>query len=307
MFTIGRNFHVIHMTDDLAALGAWYEDVFDVQWYVIHNYSPELHRHASLGVIGELCIEPMQPAFEDGNWNRGPIGRYYERSGVSWHSIAWYLTDVRGLSELRELLEKEDVELLGLLGAKLEHEGDEPEDIPIFTHPNSTVTQLEFMVPHPWIPDPRPHPAFSPAWWHAEHPLHVRKTSHFTLATRNYERARDLYVNTIGGTLLHEDENDLLRTRSAYVAIGRDDMVEIAEPLDADTPVAAYVDAHHHGLFAVWLQVDDLARATTHLASKQIAPSLEDGERFLSDPATSMGVHWGVTTAAIPGDFRPDW
>ena len=307
MFTIGRNFHAIHMTDDLAALGAWYEDVFGVQWYVLHNYSPELHRHASLGVVGELCLEPMQPAFEDEKWNRGPIGRYYERSGISWHSIAWYVDDVAGLTELRDGLEAADVELLALLGGKLEHDQDAPEDRPIFTHPNSTVTQLEFMVPHPWIPDPRPHPAFQPSWWHDEHPLHIRKTSHFTLATRELERARDLYVDVIGGTLLHESENELLRTRSAYVAIGRDDVVEIAEPLDSGTPIADYVDAEHHGLFAVWLQVEDLAGATAHLQSKAIAPSLEDGASFLSDPATTHGVHWGVTTAEIPGDTRADW
>lgn len=307
MFTIGRNFHAIHMTDDLATLGAWYEDVFGVQWYVMHNYSPELHRHASLGVVGELCLEPMQPAFEDEKWNRGPIGRYYERSGISWHSIAWYVDDVEGLTELRDALEAADVELLALLGGKLEHDEDQPEDRPIFTHPNSTVTQLEFMVPHPWIPDPRPHPAFQPSWWHDEHPLHIRKTSHFTLATRDLARARDLYVNVIGGTLLHEGENDLLHTRSAYIAIGRDDMVEIAEPLDSGTPIADYVDAEHHGLFAVWLGVEDLAGATAHLQSKQIAPSLADRASFLSDPATTHGVHWGVTTASIPGDTRADW
>src|SRR4051794_16309827 len=163
MFTVGRNFHVIHMTDDLAALDAWYVDVFGMQRYVIENYSPELHRHASLGVIGELCIEPMQPAFDDDRWNRGPIGRYYERSGISWHSIAWYVNDVEGLTELRDGLEAADVELLALLGGKLEHDADAPEDRPIFTHPNSTVTQLEFMVPHPLIPDVRMHPAFTPA------------------------------------------------------------------------------------------------------------------------------------------------
>ena len=307
MFTIGRNFHAIHMTDDLAALGAWYEDVFGIQWYVLHNYSPELHRHASLGVVGELCLEPMQPAFEDERWNRGPIGRYYERSGISWHSIAWYVDDVEGLTELRDALEDADVELLALLGGKLEHDQDAPEDRPIFTHPNSTVTQLEFMVPHPWIPDPRPHPAHQASWWHDEHPLHIRKTSRFTLATRDLERARDLYVDVIGGTLLHERENDLLRTRSAYIAVGRDDVVEIAEPLERGTPIANYVEANHHGLFAIWLQVEDLAAATDHLQSKQITSSLEDGASFLSDPATTMGVHWGVTTASITNDTRPDW
>ena len=97
------------------------------------------------------------------------------------------------------------------------------------------------------------------------------------MATRDLDAARDLYVNVIGGTLLHEGENELLRTRSAYVAVGRDDVVEIAEPLDSGTPIADYVDANHHGLFSVWLQVEDLAGATTHLRSKAIAPSLEDG------------------------------
>ena len=99
----------------------------------------------------------MQPAFDDDEWNRGPIGRYYERSGISWHSIAWYVDDVEGLTELRDALEAADVELLALLGGKLEHDHDAPEDRPIFTHPNSTVTQLEFMVPHPDLHDPRPH------------------------------------------------------------------------------------------------------------------------------------------------------
>ena len=129
MFTIGRNFHVIHMTDDMAALDAWYDDVFSVNRWITDNYNPDLHRFASLFGIGDLCIESMQPAFDDDGWNRGPIGRYYERSGVSWHSIAWYVDDVEGLTELRDALEAADVELLALLGGKLEHDDDAPEDV----------------------------------------------------------------------------------------------------------------------------------------------------------------------------------
>lgn len=92
-----------------------------------------------------------------------------------------------------------------------------------------------------------------------------------------------------------------------YVAIGRDDVIEIAEPLDADTPIADYVEANHHGLFAVWLQVDDLAAATDHLTEKKVVGCREDAASFLSDPASTHGVHWGVTTTAIPGDTCPDW
>ena len=69
MFTIGRNFHVIHMTDDMAALDAWYDDVFSVNRWITDNYNPDLHRFASLFGIGDLCIESMQPAFADDGAN----------------------------------------------------------------------------------------------------------------------------------------------------------------------------------------------------------------------------------------------
>ncbi len=160
MFTIGRNFHVIHMTEDMATLDAWYDDVFSVNRWIADNYNPDLHRYASLVGIGDLCIEPMQPAFEDDGWNKAPIGRYYERAGTSWHSIAWYVDDIEGLTELRDALEAAGVELLALLGGKLEHDPDAPEDRPIFTHPDSTVTQLEFMVPTSMLYDPRLHVSY---------------------------------------------------------------------------------------------------------------------------------------------------
>jgi catechol 2,3-dioxygenase-like lactoylglutathione lyase family enzyme len=307
MFTIGRNFHVIHMTDDMKTLDAWYDDVFSVNRWVADNYSPELHRFASLVGIGDLCIEPMQPAFDDDGWDKGPIGRYFTRSGASWHSIAWYVDDVAGLTELRDALEAADVELLGLLGGRLEHAADAPEDRPIFTHPDSTLTQLEFMVPTQFIFDPRLHVSYRSTWWHDTHPLHIRKQSHFTLATRDLDRAQKLYVEVIGGTVLHECERDLLGTHSTFVAIGRDDVVELAEPLESGTPIADYVDVHHHGLFSVSLQVEDLAAAARYLASKGIAPQSVDAETFLSDPATTHGVHWAFTTAEIPNDTRAAW
>ena len=182
-----------------------------------------------------------------------------------------------------------------------------PEDRPIFTHPNSTLTQLEFMVPTPLIGDPRLHVSYRSTWWHDTHPLHIRKHSHFTLATRDLDHAKRMYVDVIGGTVLHEAQNDLLKTRSTFVAVGHDDVVELAEPLESGTPVADYLDQNHHGLFSVSLQVEDLGAAVRYLKSKGIEARAEDSETFVSDPATTHGVHWGFTTAAIPNDSRPNW
>lgn len=307
MFTIGRNFHLIHMSDDIEALDAWYDDVFGVTRWVTNNVSEDLRRIASLVGIGNLCVEPMQPTFDLDGWENVPLGRFFKRWGRQWHSIAWYVDDVEGLTELRDRLESADVELLGLLGGRLEHAADAPEDRPIFTHPNSTLTQLEFMVPIPEIPDPRLHESYRATWWHDTHPLHIRKHSHFTLGTTDLDHARKMYVDVIGGTVLHEGENDVLKTHSIYVAVGRDDVVELAEPLESGTPIADYLDVNHHGMFAVWLQVEDLAGAARYLKSKGVEARVEDGVTFLSDPATTHGVHWGFTTAEIPNDSRQDW
>jgi catechol 2,3-dioxygenase-like lactoylglutathione lyase family enzyme len=308
MITIGRNFHIIHMTDDLDALDAWYDDVFSVSRWMEKGHSPDLIRDASLVGVGDLCIEPMQPTFTVDGWDKVPIGRFFKRWGAEWHSIAWYVDDSQGLTELRDALENADVELLGLLGGHLEHSPEhEIEDRPIFTHPRGTLTQLEFMVPTPFIHDPRLHVSYRSTWWHDTHPLHIRKQSHVTLATRDFDRAVKVYSEVIPGTLLEEREGELLKTRSAFIAVGRDIVVEIAEPLESGTAIADWVETHHHGMFAVTLQVEDLGAAERYLTSKGIAPGLQDGTTYVSDPATTFGVHWGFTTDEIKGDTRAIW
>ena len=68
-FKIGKNFHIIHITDDLKALDAWYYDVFSCQRFMPDSYMKSEVRDASLVLIGELCIEP---------WRRHPGDRESE-------------------------------------------------------------------------------------------------------------------------------------------------------------------------------------------------------------------------------------
>jgi catechol 2,3-dioxygenase-like lactoylglutathione lyase family enzyme len=300
MFTIGRNFHVIHMTDDLDVLDAWYDDVFSVTRWMTKGFSADLVRDASLVGIGDLCIEPMAPSFRVDGWDKVPIGRFFKRFGAQWHSVAWYVDDAEGLTELYHRLVDDKVEMLDVLGGHLDEQGLVQR--PIFTHPRGTVTQLEFMVPGAMLPDPRIHVSYRSTWWHDTHPLHIRKQSHITLATRDLDAAKHTYVDVIGGTLLHEGEGDAQKTRSVYVAVGQDMVVELAEPLESATPIADFLDAYPNGgLFSVMLQ------AERYLASKAITPRLRDAQTFLSDPATTYGANWGFTTMEIPNDTRADW
>jgi hypothetical protein len=57
---IGKLFHIIHMTGDLPALEAWYDDVFSVQrGFLDHHYMEGEKRDASLVVLGDCVIEPL--------------------------------------------------------------------------------------------------------------------------------------------------------------------------------------------------------------------------------------------------------
>ena len=116
MFTIGMNFHVIHMTDDLDELDAWYDDVFSVVRWMNHQHSEILARDASLVLISDLCIEPMAPAFQLQNWDSVALGRFFKRFGKRWHSIAWYVSEADDIIGLYDHLIANDVRVYSGIG-----------------------------------------------------------------------------------------------------------------------------------------------------------------------------------------------
>ena len=84
-FKIGKNFHVIHMAGDVRELGLWYYDVFSVRQFIPESYMAAEKRDASLVLLGDLCIEPLAPAFRVEGWERMPLGRYYSQHGKRLH------------------------------------------------------------------------------------------------------------------------------------------------------------------------------------------------------------------------------
>ena len=155
--------------------------------------------------------------------------------------------------------------------------------------------------------DPRLHGSFDPGWWTAHHPLHVCKSSAVTIAVRDMAEARDFYVDIVGGTPLHETDRSQMLTRSAFVAVGDDLVLELAEPTDTDSPPSSDMEINGQSLYSVSLKVADLAQARRYLRSKGFEFTHDDGTTMWSDPATSQGVVFGFTTWEIPNDARPQW
>ena len=309
MFEIGKNFHIIHMTDDLQELDRWYDDVFSVHRYRTPSYAEPLKRDASLSLIGGLCIETIAPAFRVDGWQDAPLGRFYRRFGRSWHSIVWHAD---GLADLYEALRSAGIRLYGVTGAI--QSGEEPVG-GIFTHPGDTYTQLQF-VPQPSQPqrgvspeeyarstlpsDPRFLPGFNPAWWSDQHPLGILQTSHVTLTVDDTAAATHLFAEVLGGDLLHEGQVGSAGSRSAFVAVGEDLVLELATPSETSAGRQA-------GIAGLTFKVKDLDAAARFLASKGVVAATSDRTSLVTDPATTQGVAMGFTTWEIPNDTRGNW
>src|SRR6266487_610954 len=141
---IGKLFHIIHMTGDLPALESWYDDVFSVRrGFLDHHYMEGEKRDASLVVLGDCVIEPLAPAFRVQGWDVMPLGRFYQRFGSHWHSIAWYTDDA---GEIWQRCTDNGIRVFVEGGVRTTSRPSPT--AAIMTHPKDTIAQLEFMNPN---------------------------------------------------------------------------------------------------------------------------------------------------------------
>ena len=300
---IGKLFHIIHMTGDLPALEAWYDDVFSVRRGMLdHNYMEGEMRDASLVVLGDAIIEPLAPAFRIDGWDAMPIGRFYKRFGNHWHSIAWYTDDA---GEIWQRCTDDNIRVY-IEGGVLTGQRP-PASSAIMTHPKDTITQLEFMRLE-GTPledkDPRFSPDWDPDWWVNNHPLGLQRLAYTTVLTRDLDRAKHAYVDVLGGVLIHENTSELTGTANSYVLMGEGTVVELAQPIADGTIAAADQAANGEIHHAAAFKVVDLDRAEEHLTSKGITVTQRDDSTLLTDPATTHGVPFRWTTWTVPGDPR---
>jgi catechol 2,3-dioxygenase-like lactoylglutathione lyase family enzyme len=298
---IGKLFHIIHMTGDLPALEAWYDDVFSVRrGFMDHNYAPGLKRDASLLVLGDAVIEALSPAFRDEGWDALPLGRFYKRFGTHWHSIAWYTDDV---SDLRRRCT--DAGIRVVLDGPEVHGADGPAYPPMVTHPKDTFAQLEFVQESVLERlDPRLRQDWDPDWWVHSHPLGLQRLAYTTVVTSDIDRARHIYADVLGGTPLHDNVSELTGTANSYVLMGNETVVELATPVRDGTIAAAELAAFGNAQHAATFKVSDLDRAAKYLASKGITVTDRDELTLVTDPATTHGVPFRWTTWTVPGDPR---
>jgi Glyoxalase/Bleomycin resistance protein/Dioxygenase superfamily len=249
MFKIGKLFHLTHVVDDLGAVDKWYDDIFAVTRFY-RGYEPQAGRDASLIAIGDAVMEPMSPA-KVANLRNPSVKKFHDRFGQHFHSIAWYVDDVE---EISAQLDKNRLRLFNIVGAQVK---PSHKMFAVWTHPKETYGQIEFALVQPYTIDPRFQPAWSNAYWREQHPLGIERTSHVTVVVRDLPAAKRLYCDILQGKLMCEEETSG-RKRSAFVAVGEDTVVELAQPLSASSAEGRDMEQNGEGLYSVTFKTRSL-------------------------------------------------
>jgi catechol 2,3-dioxygenase-like lactoylglutathione lyase family enzyme len=297
-------YHVIHLTEDRAPLDVWYDDVFlPRRGFMDANYYDGEQRDASLVTIADAVVEVLSPARFAQGWEKMPVGRFLNRFGRHWHSIAWYVSDV---GDAWEHLRSHGLNIIFPGGAV----GDDTRpggSTPIFTHPRETVTQLQFMRRRPAVgvedfaartgdTDPRYLPGWSSDWWGEHHPLGVKRLAYVTIITADPAQARSVYVDVLGGEVLGERASLVTATDDLFVKVGPQTVIQISRPSDQPSLARADLDKNGNMLHAVAFEVKDLEAAERHLRGQGISVIGRDEHTLLADPSDTFGAPFRFTT-----------
>lgn len=295
MFKIGKLFHLTHVLSDLAAADKWYDEIFGVTRFY-RGYEKMAGREASLIAIGNVVMEPMMPA-RVVNLHNQSVKKFHDRFGQHFHSIAWYVDNV---AQISAQLDQHGFRLFNITG-KTVRPGEEK--FAIWTHPKETHGQLEFAAVGKYTIDPRLQPAWSNAFWRDRHPLGIERASHICVAVRDLPAAKRLYCNVLAGKLLHEEET-AGRKLSAFVAVGEDTVVELAQPLSPASPEGRDMDQNGEGIYSLIFKTRDLAKAGDFLKSKQMRPEPDGADTIVLGRDQAFGMVIGFTQRTLPNDPR---
>ena len=294
MFKIGKLFHLTHVVSDLDKVDRWYDDIFAVTRYY-HGFAKAAGRDASLIAIGDVIMEPMTPAKVE-NLRNLSVKRFYDRFGEHFHSIAFYVDDVPAISTH---LAQHNLKMWDVTGRTVTPPN---EKFAVWTHPKETPGQLEFAIIGPNTIDPRLQPAWSTEFWRERHPLGIEHASHITTVVKDLGAAKKFYCEILGGKCFHEHET-AGRKRSAFIAVGEDTVVELAQPTSSNTPEALDLEKNGEGIHALVFKTRNVARASDFLKSKGMRPE-RDGDSISMGRDQCFGMVVGFSERPLPGDPR---
>ncbi len=302
IFKIGKFFHTIQVCGDLKVVDDWYDRIFAVKRSSLSGYSPLEKRDASLSYISDFCMEPMAPAYREEGAEDMPVGRFHRRFGNHYQCIAWFVDE--GFPDFIDNLLSKGIRLFTDGGGPVK--ASDQVNHALFTHPRDTKCQWELAPAGFWEGKTTEIvPGWSEEFWRDEHPLGIPPRAwHVTVAVRDTEEAKRLYANLLHGAIVHEEMNNVSGAKSAYLAIGEDSLVELAQPTTSDSLIANDIERCGEILHAVTFRVKDIDEAERFIQDNGVGVRSRTEDTFLLDPADTFGAVIYLTQRTVPGDPR---
>lgn len=293
-FIVGKVFHLAHLVDDLDAVDRWYDELFDCERFY-RRYEPAAQREASLLVISDMIMEPIQPSNAP-EAARSPLGKFKARYGNRLHSIAWYVDDIAACSAH---LASYGIRQVGLTGQPIT---DPRKAVAVWTHPKDTRALWEFCEPG-FAADPRFAEGWSDRRWRHDHPLRIERTAYISVVVERLADADALYGEVLGGALLYEETLD--GDQRAYYGVGEETVICAIQPADESTVAGADLAANGEGVHELVFATADLAGAAAFLEAKGQRLERRTDDGFWIDRDDAFGLRVGFTDLPIPNDTRP--
>jgi methylmalonyl-CoA/ethylmalonyl-CoA epimerase len=115
--------------------------------------------------------------------------------------------------------------------------------------------------------------------------------------------AKRFYCDVLG-TRLVDEQNVSGRTQSAFVAVGEDTIVELAQPISSNSPEARDMERNGEGIHALTFKTKNLTRAADFLKSKGLRPEPEGSDSFALGQESAFGMVIRFTQGALRNDPR---
>lgn len=293
---------------DLDEAARWFERVFGSSSTSIAEVLDRVPSVISYWPRDYLIYTPIRDVF----FGTVNPAKFVGEDGVPHHpQIAEpHLVDfgwsVEGQTEAYRQLRRHGFKITNSIGEV--QEGDTvigPNDpAPFFTQPAETGLRYHFYPGGPFPVDVRSEPDWVLPPVSADDPLALERCSHHTIATNRPGRALRLYVEELGGEVVHEGRNEPLGATSKYVHIGGTTL-EFAVPDGGTELHDKLLEAERKDIYyALTWKTTDLARAARHLQSCDVRFSFRSDDTIVTEPETSFGIPWGFSTSLVPGDPR---
>ncbi|MGI8973430.1 MAG: VOC family protein [Gaiella sp.] len=118
----------------------------------------------------------------------------------------------------------------------------------------------------------------------------LRRLDHVAVLVRSTDDALRFYEGRLGLRVQSSEEILAPHVRLTYLDAGNA-WVQLVEPLDADSALAAWLEEHGEGLHHICFGVDDVAAAVTELSDPGSTVELGNGRGRTSSFLTAVGSH----------------